>query len=387
VPPLARLLQRYIIGRPVPTPDFGAARALVSIHWAVVALSPVFLAFAGPGIRRVFCLAVGAFGLYTAGLQVCVARRRPGCPWPWLIRAALAADLGFVTALVRLHGGIASDTYHLYFVVVGAGAALFGLAEGLYWSVAADVLYALAAWSGLVGEEDYTALAAHSAYLFLFAVALGILVERERHLTRARLKTQMRLDALRRAHRRLRRQARRLSRRAATDGLTGLGNYAHFQRCLERETLRSDRSGLPVSLILLDVDSFKDYNDTFGHPVGDRVLRLVARTVRGAVRAGDIPCRYGGDEFAVILPGAGAAEAAEIAERVRAAVARIPGRLTVSVGVATYPTRARSRQALVREADQALYLSKSRGKNQVARAGGGLGGSVSDGSGAGAGRA
>jgi diguanylate cyclase (GGDEF)-like protein len=131
------------------------------------------------------------------------------------------------------------------------------------------------------------------------------------------------------------------------------------------------RAGTPVSLLLLDVDRFKQYNDTFGHPAGDDVLRRTAALIRSVVRESDLPARYGGEEFAVVLPGADVWAAQETAERVRAAMAEHPwphAEVTVSIGVAC-AIGAVEAGALIEAADRALYLSKSGGRDRVSVAG------------------
>lgn len=159
---------------------------------------------------------------------------------------------------------------------------------------------------------------------------------------------------------------------AFDDGLTGVGNRRRFDRDLERFVgIDSDR-GLPVALAMVDVDHFKRFNDTHGHQTGDAVLRHVAAVISANVRSGDLVYRYGGEEFAVLLPGADLDDAVEVVERVRAAIAAspLPGMspetvppVTVSVGVSVTPPA--DGAAMVRAADGALYAAKSGGRNRV----------------------
>lgn len=163
-----------------------------------------------------------------------------------------------------------------------------------------------------------------------------------------------------------------LSREAVRDGLTGLFNRAYLDDSLPREFARAHRESRPVGLLILDVDFFKEINDQFGHDEGDEVLRRVAELVQGQVRTGDIPCRYGGDEFVVVMPGASFCEALRIGERIRASVGRADlgsrgARVasTVSVGVAVYPDHAATAAELFRSADRALYQAKDHGRDRV----------------------
>ena len=163
----------------------------------------------------------------------------------------------------------------------------------------------------------------------------------------------------------------RLEALATTDGLTGIKNHRAFQQALSEEFARAGRSGKPLSLLLMDVDKFKSFNDTFGHPAGDKTLKAVARSLRDTARAGDFVARYGGEEFVVVLPDAGAAGALDAAERFRAAIEAHrweERQVTVSVGVATLRPGAETPQSLIDCADKALYQAKQRGRNRAVHA-------------------
>ncbi|MBC7342695.1 MAG: GGDEF domain-containing protein [Clostridia bacterium] len=152
------------------------------------------------------------------------------------------------------------------------------------------------------------------------------------------------------------------------DALTGLYNYGFFQERLQAEFEAARRSHWPLTLLFVDVDRFKEYNDTFGHFVANQALYEIAQTLRATFRETDIVARYGGDEFAVILPRTGPQEAEAIAERAlrNIAAARLPqGCLTVSVGIATYPNQANDVRSLVEFSDEALYQAKGKGRNVV----------------------
>jgi diguanylate cyclase (GGDEF)-like protein len=148
--------------------------------------------------------------------------------------------------------------------------------------------------------------------------------------------------------------------RAEHDALTGLRNHGSFQRELGQAVASAE--GAPFALLMLDLDSFKGFNDTCGHPAGDALLAGVGDAMRAATRSGDGLYRYGGDEFAVILPGATRIEAFEVVERIRRGVAALPAptgpRVTISAGVACHPDDGRSKDELVAAADQSLYLAK-----------------------------
>lgn len=170
----------------------------------------------------------------------------------------------------------------------------------------------------------------------------------------------------------------RLAELAVTDGLTGLYNHRHFRERLALELERSNRTGLPLSVMMIDVDHFKLYNDRHGHLAGDNALRTVAKLLQSGRRANDIVARYGGEEFAIILVDVGSHAAREVAERVAAHIAEFPfefggsqpfGRLTISVGVATAPDDGVEPATVLTAADRALFAAKNAGRNTVRVAG------------------
>jgi len=158
-----------------------------------------------------------------------------------------------------------------------------------------------------------------------------------------------------------------LEAQAFTDGLTGVWNRRHFETSLAASFASYERAGIPFSLLLLDIDFFKKVNDTYGHPVGDEVLRRLAKLLREQARDNDIVARYGGEEFAVILANASRDAAVQAAERYRLATERTDMggfHITISVGAATV-CDSDSAPALISRADQALYRSKTGGRNRV----------------------
>ena len=160
-------------------------------------------------------------------------------------------------------------------------------------------------------------------------------------------------------------------KQAQCDSLTGLANHGHFWSRLEIEFSRAQRYQRYISLVMLDVDSFKAFNDKFGHQAGDEALVGVARVIRACSRVPDFPARYGGEEFAMLLPDTPLKGAVIFAEKLRenieveAVEKTSRGRLTVSIGVGTYPDDADSEVALVETADSYLYQAKAGGRNTV----------------------
>jgi len=219
------------------------------------------------------------------------------------------------------------------------------------------------------GASDYIRKPVHRAVL-LTRVEAALRLQRELERGRARER-----DLLE-AQRLLERANANLHRLANLDALTGIANRRQFDYTFDEEWRRAFREDQPLALLILDIDCFKSYNDTYGHQAGDACLKAIAQVLQAAVkRAGDLAARYGGEEFAVILPWTDGPGALTVAEQLRLAIEelRIPheasplgGQVTVSVGAATAFPRARgSRQDLVASADRALYRAKSGGRNCV----------------------
>ena len=166
---------------------------------------------------------------------------------------------------------------------------------------------------------------------------------------------------------------KKITELAAIDDLTNILNRRFGMRRLKEEYSRATRHGVPISAVMIDIDHFKDFNDTFGHNAGDAVLKMVAATLRDNLRAEDMVCRYGGEEFLMVLAGAGMNDGALISERIRRAIETNHIRwgdkhlsVTISSGIATYPVvRASVCEELIAAADKALYAAKEFGRNQV----------------------
>jgi len=179
---------------------------------------------------------------------------------------------------------------------------------------------------------------------------------------RARIRSALRISSL----------LRMLEQKAQIDGLTGLYNRDYFEKRWGQEYDRSSREHTPLALAMVDIDHFKSVNDSFGHPAGDSVIEGVARLLERHLRQYDIACRFGGEEFALILPGTDTGKAVAICERIRAECERLEWaklaarKVTVSIGVAGCaqgPTMPAG--AWVEHADQCLYRAKSEGRNRI----------------------
>ncbi len=171
----------------------------------------------------------------------------------------------------------------------------------------------------------------------------------------------------------LQQEISQLQTQVSTDPLTGLFNYRHFESVLKNEMQRTNRTGHPTALVMIDLDLFKQVNDRWGHEGGNKALQLAASVFRQELRVVDIICRYGGEEFALILPQTSLAMAVRVAHRVRLTLQQTPVafadnwfNITASLGVAVYQAdESQSFEAFVDSADQYLYQAKQQGRNQV----------------------
>lgn len=184
----------------------------------------------------------------------------------------------------------------------------------------------------------------------------------------AQLELGYNLAQLRMAAQELEKSNERLKVVSCTDALTSLSNRGALNQRLEHELYRAQRYHVPLSLLMLDVDNFKLYNDSFGHPAGDTVLQKVAAILQGFARPSDFTARYGGEEFVVILPGTGCEGALAMAERLCQTVREAPflhRPITVSIGVSTLRAVGQDADGLLCAADKALYQAKREGRNRV----------------------
>ena len=274
----------------------------------------------------------------------------------WWTAAVVVLALAFIAWLDVVTGD--APVQHLYYAPIMLAAAIFGWRGGLLTSVAAIVLYHATNLETITvhyGQAD-----AIQAGLF---VGIGLVTAR------------------------FVADGRRLRRLAMTDDLTGLHNLRSFEAQLDAIMRETQVLGTPVSMLVIDVDRLKALNDTYGHLAGADAVREVGRLIGATMPPSAVACRYGGDEFAVVLPGRGSSEAvrtaARLCEAVQAAAPELAGRafaagtLSVSVGVASWPhdespaaallldDPARAGERLFRAADAALYVAKDGGRDQV----------------------
>ena len=291
-----------------------------------------------------------------------------GSGWP--VVALVLGDTAITTAIIYLSGNAGSFLYLTYFLVMLIGAfapslkQMIGLSVSLCAAYGA-VLYLDSLESGSLSEGRLLGI----TVLLVMAVFYGVTTETVRWEQQKKGSLLEQINMLKRIEAELQTQS-------GQDWLTGLANRRRFDEMFQQEWGRARRDETSLAVLMIDIDYFKPYNDTYGHQEGDVCLQQVAKAVSGAVhRPGDLPARYGGEEFVVVLPKTDAAGAALVGETMRAAVEALnmqhvnshaSDRVTISVGVAAViPAEKGEPATLVAAADKALYQAKHDGRNRV----------------------
>lgn len=288
---------------------------------------------------------------------------------PWVSLFSILFDLIFIGYCV--YQSNTWDLYPLYILPMSTAVRAFPWGGTIGVGIIAVLSEVI-----LIQAAPDIRLVLHIIILILFISILDSFVGRERRAAWAKKEIAAVLQDVRLAHKDLEKHNQRLTLQAQTDPMTGLYNYGYFAQMIQKYFSLAQKYKSPLSLIMVDVDFFKKLNDTYGHPMGDKVLRTIAHLIRENARNDDLVCRYGGEEFAVILPRTGLIQGGELAERIRVAIEEyyslygelegLATSVTVSLGVSSFPERALSPKSLREQADAALYLAKERGRNQVA---------------------
>jgi diguanylate cyclase (GGDEF)-like protein len=273
----------------------------------------------------------------------------------WVTVSEISADAAYSQIRAFRNFGMAVVT--LLLLLVAASAYRFGLLIGRPLDRLAEAAAEVAAGDLAVDLPDAAA-----------GGEVGYLTGVFNHMV-ARLRDGRR--ELDRINEQLRKQNEELEQLSTTDSLTGLANHRSLMQTIEEQENRFRRDKRGFSVLIADVDHFKQYNDAFGHPAGDEVLKTVAEIMRESVRSLDCVARYGGEEFVVLMPDTSAFDALEVAEHIRARVAAkvfTGRRITLSIGVAEFPTDGDNGEAVIAIADEALYQAKREGRDRAIRA-------------------
>jgi len=332
----------------------GISRTVAEIHWLLLILVLLYLVFGGERGDPEADAAVSA-GLFFYAAMVMSFRYANFYKREtrWKISIETLGMIAFITWVLWYTERLASPLVNLYLLPVitssltlGKLATLanVGLVASCYillGSATMDEVLSLRFIAGFAGQLAPVLLVAYITTMFSADIRYGL------------------------------QQAKLLSE---TDELTGLYNTRGFAIAANRLFGQAVRYGRPASLLMVDCDNLKPVNDSHGHEAGNRLLRQVANAVQSELRATDVPARYGGDEFIVLLPETPPKGAADVAERIRNAIGARPiafdGQritVTVSIGIACYPEDGRTLDALAARADRALYQAKQEGRNKVLR--------------------
>jgi diguanylate cyclase (GGDEF)-like protein len=353
--PAAAIAPRDTVSRSLEQEELrGISRTVAEIHWLLVILVLLYLVFGGVREDAEEAAAVSA-GLFFYAALVMTFRyanfyRRET---RWKISLETAGMIVFVTWVLWHTDRLASPLLNAYLLAVITAALTLGKITTLvYVAVIAGCYLFL----GQSGSNELASL----RFLAGFTAQLGPVV------LVAYITTMFSAD--------IRYGLQRAKLLSETDDLTGLFNTRGFAIAANRlfgQALRYDR---PASVLMIDSDNLKGVNDAYGHDAGNRLLRHLAAVIQAELRSTDVPARYGGDEFIVLLPETPAKGALDVGERIRNAIASAPlpleGRMvacSVSIGIACFPEDGRTLDALAGRADRALYHAKKDGRNRVAR--------------------
>lgn len=349
-------------------------RALAHASWFILAFIPLFMLLDWLTMRYQLRIVV-VLGLVCASSVIAigiVARwwSKFVAPYSKEVSIGLFWLIGFSIVITSLvHDGYESPHWAGLYIVIIAASQIF------LWSSR----QALAAYGLLYGafltpmalgliEVQQPVLVFEQQFFLFSTLVVSFLSQRSRWHSERR-------EYL--GHLRQLRMSQRLRRQATTDVLTGLANRRSFIQQGRKELARARRTGKPASVVAIDVDHFKRINDTYGHSVGDSVLREIARRLTGEVREGDLVARTGGEELSVLLSDSNQESAMRVAEKLRRVVAETPivagsfeVPVTVSLGVGTLCGECSELDPLLAEADRGLYLAKRSGRNRVASSGG-----------------
>ncbi len=326
-------------------------------RWSVIVFLSLYFNFLKPQgqpivvVNVLLALAAG----YNLGISLSLRRNRAFSVKRSFL--ALYCDIVAVGAGLFFAGGVKSPFIFLWYLSLFTAGVRFGFAQSLPVQVLVAVFYLFLLFrdSSINDQEFISRLVTGLFAIIAISLYGAIFSKEEKHAHR--LMSEFHKDAI-------------------TDRLTGLYNYAYFIDELKKEQFRADRNGSHFSLIIYDLDFFKQVNDTYGHEKGNILLQGVATILKTNARRMDTVARYGGEEFVILMPDSDGAEH-EVAERVRrkveeaefSGIADRPLKITISGGVCTYPQHALSIYDLLDKADRGLYTAKNTGRNRVCACG------------------
>ncbi len=307
-------------------------------------------------IGILLCFLTLAFGLNRAGHFSAAAGLIVAC-------MVLASWISILLNLASLGSDVGSDVMLLCYIVASVIVSSFLLSTRVTFILAVSQLVALLLVSFVspgLSVSTWTSLLGFIGFISLLSIISNLINRRD-------------LDQIDRQTHQLHESETLLREQSVRDLLTGLFNRRYMEETLDRELSRAARKQLPLGIIMLDIDHFKQYNDTYGHAGGDELLRLVGIFLKEHNRLADVACRYGGEEFILIMPEASLEVTRERAEYMCEEIKnlhvpfqeQILEAVTISIGVAVFPMNGSNREAILRAADAALYQAKDAGRDRV----------------------
>ena len=329
----------------------GFTRTVAEIEWLLLILVLLYHAVLVPDKENAAALSMAMlfFTAFVLGFHYINFYRKETY---WKLAIETWVMIAFITWVAMYTGGLDSPLSNLYLLVVITSTLILGKLATLLQMILIVSCYA---WLGYHGHA-YTMGVSFLATTLTAQVAPLLLV--------AYITTMLSAD--------IRRALTQIKLLSETDELTGIFNKRAIDIMSERIFKQTVRYGRPLSLLMIDSDSLKTINDSYGHEAGNRLLKLTVQCIQSQLREADIVGRYGGDEFLVLLPETPGSGAAGVAARIRHSIEATPlsirektVQITVSIGVASYPEHGDDFETVMKRADQAMYGSKSKGKNQV----------------------
>lgn len=346
---------------------------IIKMRWVLILGNPlVFLIYNKQSLEKI--LVITLFALIYNGLVYLITCRRENTKLQLYVYSFF--DLLYVSLLYFLSFGKVTDLQQFYYFLILVLGIRFGMRNYYGLVVLIGLIYFFTAqWASrsLSIDPDIIHELIQVLYFIVFGILTSFLLLKERLQQEEREKLIVELQA---AYEQLCIYNAQVEEMAITDPLTGLYNYRYFKHRLNQEIEKARRNMRQLSLIILDIDNFKDFNDSFGHPIGDIALKEAAGIFKEKIRDNDVITRYGGEEFLLLLPDTGTDEAYLVAERIRLAMEshtfKTEDRLTdlnitVSGGIATFPLHAKTAEALLKNADDILYNAKNEGRNIICR--------------------
>ncbi len=330
----------------------GIARTVAEIEWLLLVLTLLYQVLEGNAefARSAIAVALFLYGAFILGFHYVNFYLRES---RWKVAVETWVMILFITWVLWFTGGLHSPLLNLYLLPVITSALALGKLATLL-----EVALITACFVFLGGSLVEPAPPLSGAAIPLAQLAPMLLV--------AYVTTMFSAD--------IRYGLNKAKLLSETDELTEIYNMRGFAFVMDRAFSQAARYSRPLSVLMIDSDNLKAVNDEYGHEAGNDLLRLIAAGIKSQLRTTDVPGRYGGDEFVALLPDTGAHGACDVAERIRAAIARKPLELreksvaiTVSIGVASFPEDGRSADTLMERADAAMYRAKSEGRNRVVR--------------------